>query len=84
MKAEQFVVGRLAINCCSADAAPYGILANYDQGKTLANNQWVRITGVVGKSKFKGNDVLTLNVVESVKVPEPKQQYVYPNFEFLK
>jgi putative membrane protein len=84
MAADQFVVGRLAVECCSADASPYGVMVKYAEAKRFANNAWVRVTGVVEKSKREDFEVLTLRVVDAVSIPEPKNQYVYPNYDFLK
>ncbi len=84
MAADQFVVGRLAVECCSADAAPYGVMVKDAEAKRFANNDWVRVTGVVEKSKRDEYEVLTLRVVDAVAIPEPKNQYVYPNYDFLK
>jgi uncharacterized repeat protein (TIGR03943 family) len=84
MQADQFVVGRLAVQCCSADAAPYGVMVKSAEAKRFANNAWVRVTGVVETATHQESEILMLRVVDAVSIPEPKNQYVYPNYDFLK
>ncbi len=84
MKPEQMVVGRLAIQCCSADASPFGVMTSFADAKRFADNTWVRVTGVIGKTSFDEADILQLEVEKAVAVPAPSQQYVYPNYDFMK
>jgi uncharacterized repeat protein (TIGR03943 family) len=84
MKPEQMVVGRLAIQCCSADASPFGVMTSFADAKRFADNTWVRVTGVIGKTSFDEADILQLEVEQAVAVPAPSQQYVYPNYDFMK
>lgn len=84
MKDNQFVVGRFAISCCSADAAPYGVLIEYDGGaKSWANDTWVRVSGTLQKTTYEGQNIMMLKVDKVTKLETPKEkQYVYPNPDF--
>ncbi|KIL42420.1 hypothetical protein SD70_00385 [Gordoniibacillus kamchatkensis] len=83
MKDNQFVVGRFAISCCSADAAPYGVLVEYDRAKSWANDTWVRVSGTLQKTTYDGDEVMMLKVDKVTKLETPKdKQYVYPNPDF--
>ncbi|CAG7649585.1 TIGR03943 family putative permease subunit [Paenibacillus allorhizosphaerae] len=82
MKDNQFVVGRFTVQCCSADAAPFGVLAEYDRAKTLASDSWVTVTGTIQKGSFNDMDVLQLKVENVAKAEPAKTPYVYPNYEF--
>jgi uncharacterized membrane protein YcgQ (UPF0703/DUF1980 family) len=62
MQADQFVVGRLAVQCCSADAAPYGVMVKSAEAKRFANNAWVRVTGVVETATHQESEILMLRV----------------------
>lgn len=82
MSDRQFVIGRFSIQCCSADAAPFGVLVEYDRAAHFANDAWLRITGTLDKSNYNGNELLTIRATKLTKIEAPKNQYVYPNFDF--
>jgi putative membrane protein len=82
MKDNQFVVGRFSIQCCSADASPFGLLVEYDRAQSFQNDHWVTVTGTIKKTKFNDMDILVVKV-DKIGIAEPaKTQYVYPNFDF--
>ncbi|MGF7033341.1 putative repeat protein (TIGR03943 family) [Paenibacillus mucilaginosus] len=82
MTPKQFVVGRFSIQCCSADAAPFGVLAEYARAETLAADSWVTVTGTIRKTKFNDMDIMQLQVEKVEKAEPAKTPYVYPNAEF--
>jgi putative membrane protein len=82
MKDNQFVVGRFSIQCCSADASPFGLLVEYDRAQNFRNDDWVTVTGSIRKTKFNDMDILMVKVDKIVKAEPAKAQYVYPNFDF--
>lgn len=82
MKKTQFVVGRFAIQCCSADASPYGVLVDYDRAEQFADDSWVTVTGTIQQTKFNDMDIMLLKVEKITKAEPAKAQYVYPNFDF--
>ncbi|GCL73080.1 TIGR03943 family putative permease subunit [Paenibacillus naphthalenovorans] len=82
MKNNQFVVGRFSIQCCSADAAPFGVLAEYDRAAALADDSWVTVTGTIGKTTFNDIEIMVLKVEKVAKAEPSKNPYVYPNFDF--
>lgn len=77
MKPEQFVVSRLAMSCCSADAAPYGILVKSSQ-LNLKKDTWIHLTGVIGKTDYDGNTILEITAKQITVIKAPKDPYVYP------
>jgi putative membrane protein len=82
MKENQFVVGRFAIQCCSADASPFGVMAEYDRAKVLATDSWIHATGTIQKVTFNDTEIMALKLEKFEKIEEPKTKYVYPNYEF--
>lgn len=82
MKNNQFVVGRFSIQCCSADAAPFGVLVEYDRAPTLADDSWVTVTGTISKTKFNDIEIMVLKVEKVAKAEPSNNPYVYPNFDF--
>lgn len=79
MTQNQFVVARLAMMCCSADTEPYGILATYSHGNHLAEDTWVRITGVLTTTAYREYEIMDLDVSKVEYIETPSTPYVYPN-----
>lgn len=78
----EFVVGRLMIICCTADAEVTGVLCDWSKASTLKNDQWVKVTGKMDSElhKFEGkNQMIPVIRVDHVEpIDKPKNQYVYP------
>jgi putative membrane protein len=83
MKDNQFVVARFSIQCCSADGSPFGIMVISDQGQKLAKDTWVKITGTLNKTTYRGNEIMTLVADKVEKTNAAKSQYVYPNYDYM-
>lgn len=82
MSESQFAVGRFAMNCCSADAAPFGVFAEYAEANRYADDEWVKVAGTIGKTSFNGFDIMKIDVERIETVNQPLDPYVYPNYEF--
>jgi putative membrane protein len=82
MGIHQFGVSRFAISCCSADASPYGVMANFDKADTLATDEWVRVTGKLGTMMYNGNEIIKIDVSKVTKITPPKDAYVSPDLDF--
>jgi putative membrane protein len=83
MKANQFVVARFSVSCCSADAAPFGVMIESDDANLYTKDTWVNITGVIGKTTYLKNDIMKINATKIEKIPAAKDPYVYPNYDFV-
>lgn len=81
MPPNQFVVSRLAMQCCSADAFPYGMLVESDQAKNFDNDTWVNITGIIGKTTYNENEIMKLDAERIETIEAPDTPYVYPYFD---
>ncbi|OXM87667.1 TIGR03943 family putative permease subunit [Paenibacillus rigui] len=82
MQSNQFVVGRFSIQCCSADASPFGVLVEYDRAANFPSDSWVTVTGTIEKTRFNDMDIMKIKVDKIAKAEPAKAQYVYPNFDF--
>lgn len=51
MSRNEWMVSRLVMSCCSADATPYGIVMHSADAAKYADNSWVKVTGVIRLSK---------------------------------
>jgi putative membrane protein len=84
MASHQFVVGRFAVSCCSADATPYGVMIDFPTAATYPKDMWVKVTGTVQNGSYNGNDIFIIKATQIDKITAPSSPYVYPNFEPLK
>ncbi|MDF2505728.1 TIGR03943 family protein [Clostridium sp.] len=79
---DTFVLGRMLIICCAADAELVGLAVKMDNSK-LQNDQWVEITGVIDvMPNFDKNDTdnKTIPVIKVTKVKpmtKPSNPYIY-------
>lgn len=83
MKENQFVVSRFAVQCCSADAAPFGFMVESAMGKDLQQDTWVRINGTLGTADYNGNEILKIEASKIASIQAPKTPYIFPDFEFF-
>jgi putative membrane protein len=82
MKTDRFVLGRFAVQCCTADAMPYGMMVESADPSQYANDTWLKITGTLGKMKYKGNEIMSLKLEKAVKIKPAVDPYVYPDIDF--
>ncbi|MCD1260371.1 TIGR03943 family protein [Paenibacillus athensensis] len=83
LKADQLIVGRFAVSCCSADASPYGVLTEFPGASAFAKDTWIKVTGKIAKGSYDGNDIFKIKADKIEKITAPKTPYVYPNFDPL-
>ncbi|BBH20572.1 hypothetical protein Back11_19170 [Paenibacillus baekrokdamisoli] len=81
MAPNQFVVSRLAMQCCSADSSPYGVVVESNKSKDFPKDTWVTITGTIGKTVYNKNTIMKLDAVKIEKIKASKTPYVYPYFD---
>lgn len=82
MNKQQFVIGRFIMNCCSADASPYGMLVHFDHANRYPNDTWIKIRGTLDQTVFNENEILVIQAQKIQKITPPESPYVYPNFDF--
>lgn len=83
MQANQFVISRLTMQCCSADTAPYGIMVETDTANQYAEDTWVEVTGIIGKTTYNNNTIMKIDGEQLVLTEASKTPYIYPYFEDL-
>lgn len=84
MTDSQFVVARLAMECCTADATPYGFLVEWPEAAALEEDTWVTVTGTLRVVSYHGVEISSI-VAQSVEkmASMPETPYVYPNYDIL-
>lgn len=82
MGKERFAVSRFAMNCCSADALPYGLMITWPKAMNYADDEWVSVKGILTTSTYMDNEILTLEAVKLERIKAPESPYVYPDLDF--
>lgn len=80
LKADEMVVARFSMTCCTADSSVYGLLIKGEQTRKFENDTWVRIKGTIDKTEFNDFTIPIIQLEEIEKVDTPDSPYVYPSF----
>lgn len=76
--ADQFLVSRFVVRCCTADAVAASFPVHYGRSSELTRDTWVQVDGqihLVGSANA-ATPVLEADSVQIV--PQPSQPYLYP------
>ncbi|RAV05423.1 TIGR03943 family putative permease subunit [Paenibacillus sp. YN15] len=84
MTEDQFVVSRFAVQCCSADAAPFGFMVEGSLGKNLKKDTWVNVSGTLGTTMYGGNEILKIDATRIQRIEAPATPYVFPDMDYFK
>lgn len=70
------MVLRYQVTCCIADARAEGLIVRDRPGRSLQDNQWIKVTGTMGETTFQGQKIPVVNPKQyaSVKAGNP---YMY-------
>jgi uncharacterized membrane protein YcgQ (UPF0703/DUF1980 family) len=51
------MVLRYQVTCCIADARPIGLIVRDTSNGALKDNQWVKVTGIMGAAAYQGQQI---------------------------
>ncbi|MGH1257371.1 MULTISPECIES: TIGR03943 family putative permease subunit [Bacillus] len=74
---DKVVVARYGITCCIADASVWGMIVTGENVKKLPEETWVKITGLLDETKYKGTLFPLVKVSKVEKINTPTDPYVY-------
>jgi uncharacterized repeat protein (TIGR03943 family) len=80
----QFILARMMLWCCTADAMMLGFHGSYDQGRIPPENTWVDITGTLEVARYHNPHTREEYSIPSIRVSsiapadEPQFEYVIP------
>ncbi|MBP1964918.1 TIGR03943 family putative permease subunit [Paenibacillus aceris] len=83
MKSNEFIVGRFVINCCSADAAPYGAMIEFPAAQNYTKDTWVKVTGTIQSGSYNGKDIFKIKADQIEKIAVPDTPYLHANYDPL-
>ncbi|MGM2765923.1 TIGR03943 family putative permease subunit [Bacillus sp. PGP15] len=74
---DKAVVARYGITCCIADASVWGMIVAGENVKKLPQETWVKITGFLDETTYKGTLFPLVKVNKVEKINKPTDPYVY-------
>ncbi|WP_144610859.1 TIGR03943 family putative permease subunit [Bacillus cereus] len=74
---DKVVVARYGITCCIADASVWGMIVAGENVKKLPPEAWVKITGLLDETTYKGTLFPLVKVSKVEKINTPADPYVY-------
>ena len=77
-KSDEFMAARFVLSCCAADAAPLGLIVHWPEASSLADDQWVEVTGHFEPGEFEGQSMPFLIAETVVPTEIPNRPYLYP------
>ncbi|MNN93960.1 hypothetical protein D3C81_2125030 [compost metagenome] len=72
------------MQCCSADAAPFGFMVEGTLGKALNKDTWVNVSGTLGTTMYGGNEILKIDAARVQRIEAPSTPYVFPDMDYFK
>ncbi|RIX53062.1 TIGR03943 family protein [Paenibacillus nanensis] len=82
MGSGKMAVSRFAMNCCSADALPYGLMTLWPKAGHYAEDEWVTVRGKLTLTQYGENEIIAIEAIKVERIPAPESPYVYPDLEF--
>ncbi|MDD2505614.1 MAG: TIGR03943 family protein [Bacilli bacterium] len=76
MKSTEFVIGRLYISCCTADAQLLGYLCNYTDSSNIKDNEWYNVKAKIDTTIQDGMKLPYFKVEKVTKINKPENEYV--------
>ncbi|MGF9769855.1 TIGR03943 family putative permease subunit [Bacillus albus] len=74
---DKVVVARYGITCCIADASIWGMIVAGEDVRKLPQETWVKITGLLDETTYKGTLFPLVKVNKVEKINKPTDPYVY-------
>ncbi|MEK5494236.1 TIGR03943 family protein [Paenibacillus sp. FSL R7-0297] len=72
-----YAVSRFLVQCCTADATPFGILLEPGTQISLPADTWIEVRGKLHVVLYQGVETLQITPEVLTAVPEPSTPYVY-------
>ena len=65
---DEFILSRILVSCCMADAQLMGILCDYSKGNVFTEGTWINIEGTLGEKEYKDSKSGKISVIPIIKV----------------
>ncbi|WP_052088042.1 TIGR03943 family putative permease subunit [Paenibacillus wynnii] len=72
-----FAVSRFLVQCCTADATPFGIMVNPGTPISLPADTWIEVRGKLHIVPYKGQEIMQINAMSITPISQPSTPYIY-------
>lgn len=82
----RFVVSRLLITCCAADAQVVGLLCEWNESSKLEDDEWIKVSGIIESTTLyneylERDEILPLiKVTKLERIETCEDPYIYPYY----
>lgn len=77
MPEHYFAVSRFLVQCCTADAAPFGVLVDAGELKSLPSDTWIEVRGKLQVTQYKGQEIIQIRADAITAITQPATPYIY-------
>jgi putative membrane protein len=80
---DEFILSRILVSCCAADAQIVGVLCDYSKGDELTEGTWVNIVGTLREREYKDDKSGEVSIIPKIKVDKLEKidkgsnEYIY-------
>ncbi|WP_334076983.1 TIGR03943 family putative permease subunit [Paenibacillus sanfengchensis] len=76
----EFVLSRFLVQCCTADAYPFGVpVISREPLPSLQNDAWIEVEGTLQTGAHEGKEIITISAERVTEIPRPDSPYVFLN-----
>ncbi|MNB82091.1 hypothetical protein D3C75_288930 [compost metagenome] len=80
---DSFAVSRFLVQCCTADATPFGILLDPQTQISLPADTWIEVQGKLHVAQYQGKAVVRITPELVTPILQPDTPYVYSNADSI-
>jgi putative membrane protein len=83
LKEDEFILSRILVSCCMADASLVGLLCDYKGERVFTEGEFISIEGILGEREYKDTKsgvavvIPIIQVTELEKVDKLSNEYIY-------
>jgi uncharacterized repeat protein (TIGR03943 family) len=74
----QFMVGRIAVTCCVADAFAIGMVVDWPDADEMMDKSWVHVEGIIDVAQIDGKTIPLITAEKVKPTDPPPEPYIYP------
>ncbi|MNO57328.1 hypothetical protein D3C76_478610 [compost metagenome] len=78
-----FAIGRFLVQCCTADATPFGMLVNSGKLKSLPTDTWIKVRGKLQVVQYKGQEIMQIRAETITPIAQPTTPYIYTSADSI-
>lgn len=78
-----FAVSRFLVQCCTADAAPFGIMVDPGKKISLPADTWIKVRGKLHIVHYKGQEIMQITAESITPISQPATPYIYTSTDSI-